>query len=185
MTRWPAALVALSLSACVAYKEVTPPEVEERTPRADPIYLLGFGYESRLAAELEAAGFLPVLVAYREQIPADAPWIERLSTGQDDADFCAPPWPVNVPGFLTLGIVPIFGCQTFGTRFDLHRTRDAPAKTIDTRWPVSVAMGWLLAPVGLLPGYHARPFEVHHRYAGAYPERALRVVIQDALAGAP
>ena len=183
MTRLAAlCLFLVSAAGCVAWKSEPMPEVAERAPQARRIYVVGepqWYKPAELAAQLEAAGFAPILVSRADAVPADAPWIDEVEVADRDFDGCRSLW--NVLAGLTLFVFPAAGCDRFGARFALHPTRDAPAQTVDTLWQVDTLTGWFVWFVAVLPDWHARPYELPSDLAGDYPLRALRVAILDAL----
>ena len=186
MTRLLALALALASTACLAYPTDPPPEVPERAVRPLRIYVVAGDWDetAEFAEQLQAAGFVPTLVAHAGQVPPDAPWIEHARVGENMLGDCSP---LDLLGFLTvlsLGVVPGPSCERFGSQFDLHRSAAAPAQPIDTVWKVPTIQGWLVLPVGLLPGWTARPYFVSPELVGSYPVRALRTSVLDAL-GAP
>lgn len=149
---------------------------------APRMYRGNWSAAAAFAQTLQQAGFAPVVVPDRGEVPANAPFTERFTTGAADPYAQCPAW--ENQRFFTLisgGVIPTYGCLQFGYRFELHRSREAPAVPIDAHWTVDFIYGWLAAPLGWLEGYSVH---VIHVPASAGYERiapALRAALLEAL----
>src|SRR5262249_32560499 len=143
------------------------PEIHDREPRALRIYVVATDWARAgdLGRELQNAGFVPFLVANEAQLPAGAPWIDHVESAQHEDDTCGDA-PTNYVAAFTLGVLPVYGCESFGARFELHRVPGAVAQPIDTRWEVPVLYGWFVWPMAALPGWRARVYFIPPGLAG-------------------
>lgn len=168
---------AAALLGCAAFRVPDLPAIEERPGPTVPVYVLGdpgaTPEGSPLLASLRSAGFSPTFVSDIETVPGGSPVIENHlpNTG------CA-----NSPGMgfylLSFGILPGFGCEEFGHRFDLRPSKELPAQRIDTHVKSFAAIGWLVGPLNLLPQFSA---DLDRERIEAHERRALRAAVLDAL----
>ena len=192
------ALLALTLAACTTYER--PPALE---PRADPVAPIqifvvvgasravphatpqsgGWRAAADFARTLQLAGFEPVVVPQRSDVPAGVPFTERYAAAQHDPRAECRPWhEQRAFTLLTGGVIPTFDCQQYGHRLELHRSLEAPAELIGTRWKVNYVYGWLAVPLGLAAGYSISPLGIPGSSGVDREPAALRAALLDALA---
>lgn len=129
---------------------------------------------SEFAASLEAAGFVPVLVATAADAPVEAPVAERASRVGEC--FSEP-----LLFAVSFGVIPHVGCVEYGYRFALRRSLARPPQPIDTHYTIRAVYGWLVAPfLALAPGWVM--MDVPPELGAAREAPALRAAILKALA---
>jgi hypothetical protein len=180
-----AALLAAPIIGC-AYKAPSLPSIPVHAPAPTRIYViahgeplaqssgwLGWTLAAKTALALEQAGFVPVIVSHSGEAPTGAPLVDHLSPTETQCITEWAPWLV-----LSLGLIPDWGCDSYGRRFDLHRARGEPAQTIDTYYSIDRMRGWAAFLVNLRDDYVADPPPA---WTHDYEIDALRAAVQDAL----
>ena len=180
-------VAALAAStACTVYRPQPAPEVRDRPPDVLHVYVVATDWKraGELGASLDVAGFVPIVVAGVDQVPAGSPWIENARVGSDvEWEQECTPMASRVLSGVTLFLIPVVSCTRFGAAFDLHRSRDAPAEAIDRHFDVRTVTGWFyVLALGLLPGWEvARLSTIRDDPGSGYSTRALRTSLLDAL----
>lgn len=101
---------------------------------------------SYLAADLQAAGFSPIIISNIDDAPDSAYVIDQIeSSGKC---FSEPLFFV-----LTLGIIPHIGCEEFGHNFELYRKGSSYRTNVNAKYTVKVMAGWLVWPAAFSSSY--------------------------------
>jgi hypothetical protein len=149
---------AFVLTACVSNVSDVP-RVSEGTPSSGRIFVLASGdrahpdaargywqLAAELAADLDRAGFDPVVILEAEAAPPDVPIIESIGSPGE----CFSEAMLTV---LSAGVIPHLGCVAYGHRFDLRCPNRGPSVAVDASFTVRSYVGWFVWPLAFSPNW--------------------------------
>ncbi|HEX7026580.1 MAG TPA: hypothetical protein VF268_05015 [Gammaproteobacteria bacterium] len=106
----------------------------------------GWQSASRLASDLQKAGFKPSIIGDLSEVSDEAYIIDEIEPWGEC--FSEP-----LLFVLTLGIVPHIGCEEYGHAFMLHQKGSANKVRVNAKYTVKVMAGWLVWPAALSNSY--------------------------------
>jgi hypothetical protein len=149
---------AFVLTACVSNVSDVP-RASDGAPSSGRIFVLASGdrvypdaargywqLAAELAADLEGAGFDPVVILEVEAASPDVPIIESI--GARGECFSEPMLTV-----LSAGVIPHLGCVAYGHRFDLRCPNGGPSVAVDASFAVRSYVGWFIWPLAFSPNW--------------------------------
>ncbi|MCA9643783.1 MAG: hypothetical protein KC492_23985 [Myxococcales bacterium] len=149
---------AFVLTACVSNLSDVP-RVADAEPSSIPIFVLASGNRAypgaargywqlaaEVAADLEGAGFDPVVILEPGAAPPDVPIIESVESPGE----CFSEPMLNV---LSAGVIPHLGCIAYGHRFNLRCPNGRPSVAVDASFTVRSYVGWFVWPLAFSPNW--------------------------------